>query len=105
MSQSKFITVKGVLRICGDYCAWHEASVYCEWIFGTKYNYQGDLTEAICEKNDLSWDDYKLLTIPEQDTLAEKVVESDDGDYCDMEVFDILVEVSDGKIINKFMKV
>ena len=103
--ENKFVTVQGVMRMCGDYCAWHEASIYCEWIFGDEYGYEGDLSESICESNDIEWEDYEKLSKSEKDVLATSTVEKYDGDYCDYDISSMVVEIQDGEILNKYMSV
>ncbi len=91
-------TVQGIVRICGDYCAWHETSLVVDYIFGD-HPIQYDIFESIRDFNS----DNKPKD--ELDEAARKYVENYNGDYCDYGIRTILLEYEDGNITNKWIAI
>jgi len=90
--------VKVVLRACGDYVAFHEMSLYTEYVFGTTQN--TDIFENIIDCDEVSeevktliskiWDGNVEITKEQQkelDSLVENFIKNYDGEYCDYEIF------------------
>jgi uncharacterized protein YheU (UPF0270 family) len=95
--ETKIIEEKSVvLRACGDYVAFHEMSLYVEYVYGECSNM--DIFENITECSNISeedkklvldiWNENKIPTADEQKTLdnmVDKFLENYEGDYCDYE--------------------
>ena len=99
----------GVGQICGDYCAWHETSIYCEYIYGHPNTLGDNMGEKVCEELDIELEDLKRITDSEKikkiDTIVKQAVKDCDGDYCDMEDQTFLCLISDGNIIETYLEV
>jgi hypothetical protein len=87
-----------VLRACGDYVAFHEMSLYVEYVFGSvEYSEilenvidDGNTPEEICKLIEEIWEDKKDISTEEQqilDDLVEKFVSNYEGDYCDYAIY------------------
>lgn len=94
----EFIEAEGVISMSGDYCAWHEASIGVDWVYG-KYFYCEDMAgEYLCEELDCDWDDLKNQDKATMDEAIRKYVNDWQTDYTDIENGPVLLEIVDGEV-------
>jgi len=93
--------VRIVGRMCGDYAAFHEASIYCEYVFGHKETLS-DIGEKVCEELELEWEEVEKLPLKALEAVIEKIVKEDNGDYCDTEIQNVLAKFEDGKFVEAY---
>ena len=101
---TEYKELQGVKRICGDYAAWHEIGVYCEYIFGIPSTL-GDIGESICEEMEIDWDNLDSVDPVELDKAVRKIVQEHDSDYCDIEIDTILCKFTDGKLVQTYLSI
>lgn len=101
-------TKEAILQMCGDYCAFHEASIYCAWIFGEQENADmcWEIEEIMEYAEDNFPDDFENDSLTKEqkaqiDVFARGWAESQDsGDYCDYEIQTVMIDGS-----NVYMKI
>jgi len=101
-----FVKAKGIRRICGDYCAWHEASIYVEYVFGDLFFIGDEAYDYLIEKLELDWSDDDILEKQDKvllDKLVKEYMEDFERENCDKEIADCVVEVNDnGKVLEVY---
>ena len=103
-----FVRAKGIKRICGNYCSWHEISLNTEYIFGDLFYIHDEAYEYLMDKLNLVWEDEDEDALEKQDKtildkLIKKYIEDFEYDFCDIIVDDCLVETdNDGKVLEVY---
>ena len=96
--KKEFVEVKGIVSISGDYCAWHEASVSVQWVYGEYFYYEDMIGEYMCEALDCEWDELEKQDKEKMDKLAKEYVASYESDYTDIENAPVLLEIRNGDV-------
>jgi len=96
--------LQAVVRICGDYAAWHEIGIYCEYVFGYRDTLD-DIGKAVCEKLDIDWDELENIELSDLEAHIHGIVQEDEGDYCDIEIKTVLCKIKDGEIVGTYLSI
>jgi hypothetical protein len=105
MKNREFKEMEAVVSICGDYCAWHEASVYVDYIFGYS-KYPESFEDEFCERLGIKHEDINKINDETRDNIYREIIEeSEYSDYCDYEIRKVICEFRENKIINTYMQI
>ena len=111
---------KVLVKISGDYCAWHEVNLSVLYIFGdvkdinydyrTSILYDDYIAEFLAKKlniesEEIEEKDLMKISKEELDRLIEEFVKNFEYDsYNDYKISDAIIELEDKKIKNVFVK-
>jgi len=101
---TEYKELQGVVKICGDYAAWHEISMYCEYVFGHRETLR-DLDELVCEKLEIDLSELKDVELGQLEAAIREVVKEDKCDYCDIEIDTILCKFEHGKLVRTYLSI
>ena len=96
--EKEFIEAQGIITISGDYCAWHEASIGVDWVYGKHFYCEDMVGEYICDELDCDWEELKKQDKEVMDKLAKEYVSDFQGDYTDIENSTVLLEIRNGDV-------
>ena len=102
-----FIKTKAIVRMCGDYVAFHEISTSIEYVFGDYFSIDDNTYEYLLDKLNLDWADDEALEKQDKtvlDSLVMEYLKEYERDYCDIALYDAVVELdNNGKVLDVFI--
>lgn len=108
---------KAIVVCTGDYVAWHEMGITVDYVFGTYYEpsetFEDEETNFMKTELELSesdiekaWQGSQILSEVDKiklDNYMKRLVISYERDYVDVELKEVLLEIDNNKILNKYL--